>query len=118
VLHLAQGRESATDAGDNLFEIQAREAGTRETNADALIIRFPRDIVTEMGGDALVQWLCKMLDPLPHYSGHAGYTLATGCEEAWDEISLLAIDALATAGVLTFAVGLTDPNGQGLSVDS
>jgi hypothetical protein len=40
-----------------------------------------------------------------------------GCDEDWDEISSLAVDALSAAGVLTFAVGLTDPNGAGVSVD-
>lgn len=41
-----------------------------------------------------------------------------GCAEDWDEIAALAADALGAAGVLTFAVGLTDPNGQGVNVQS
>jgi hypothetical protein len=40
-----------------------------------------------------------------------------GCAETWADIQQLAADALAAANVRTFAVGLTDMNGTGVSQD-
>jgi hypothetical protein len=101
--------ESPTDAGDNLFEIQAREKGTRDTNADALIIRFPRDIVTDMGADALVQWLCKMLDELPYYSGHAGYVLATSTMLTVSPVSTLMNERMYAVGKRFIGIEIERP---------
>jgi uncharacterized protein YegL len=38
-----------------------------------------------------------------------------GCNEDWDDITDLSADALTTANVRTFAVGLTDQNGVGVN---